>query len=229
MGELGGVRSKLLLELAPGRSVLFASLARLIAAECLDGIIVATQRELFPPTEAIFAQLRESLRARVDGARPFPALEVVSGGDTRQHSVLNALRQLEGRADGVLVHDGARPFCPVEVIRAVAEAVTKSGAAIAAVPAKNSLKRGTDSGVIEATIPRAGVWEAQTPQGFGYELLRRAYDAAEREGYSATDDSELVERLGISVQLISGDEGNLKITTEQDLLVARLRAEKEPF
>lgn len=222
MGNLSGAPSKLLMELAPGTTVLHVTLSRLVEADCFHGIVIATQKELFAPLGELSRRVREQ-GTEFGLSSPVPAIELVAGGETRQQSVRNALASIGSQARTVLVHDGARPFCPVAVIRSVAEAAERTGAAIAAVPVKPSLKRGNESGYIEATIPRAGVWEAQTPQGFSYSVLVDAYDKAERDGYSATDDSELVERLGTRVTLIPGDDGNLKITTEQDLLVARLR------
>lgn len=145
---------------------------------------------------------------------------ITPGGATRQESVLSGLSSLPDSCDFVAVHDAARPFCPIGDIVAVCQKAYESQAAILAIQAKSTLKVVKDNSSIEKTIHRSLVWEAQTPQVFDRQTLLRAHRQALSEDYSATDDSEVVERLGIPVYIVKGSEANIKLTTEQDLIFA---------
>jgi 2-C-methyl-D-erythritol 4-phosphate cytidylyltransferase len=129
-----------------------------------------------------------------------------------------------GANDIVLVHDGARPLVKRETILAVARAAEKHGAAIAARPITDTLKQVDESGKIAATVDRSTLWQAQTPQGFRFDVIKRAYETAEKGGYlaQATDDSSLVERLGIPVFVVESPPTNIKITTPADLMLAEV-------
>ena len=149
-------------------------------------------------------------------------LILVPGGAARADSVAAALAALELACDVVLVHDAARPFVSVETIDAVIAAAAAGEAAIAAVPVGDTLKRADDTdGAVAQTVTRDHLWRAQTPQGFPRALLERAY--AERRG-SATDDAELVERLGVSVRLVPDQTTNIKVTTPGDFVLAEALA-----
>ncbi len=143
-------------------------------------------------------------------------VETVGGGASRGASVRNALAALREEAALVAVHDAARPCITQEAIDAVFAAAGESGAAILGVPVAATLKR-VREGRIEATVDRESLWEAQTPQVFERELFRRAC-AADAE---ATDDAALVEALGHPVRIVRGDRRNLKVTTAEDLKLAR--------
>ncbi len=157
---------------------------------------------------------------------------VVAGGAHRADSVLNGLAALEGCAV-ILVHDAARPFAAPELVRRVAEAAARDGAALAAQPVTDTVKRAAGERTegqprVAATLDRRELWLAQTPQGFRRELLARAYAAAGADASAATDESALVERFGAPVTLVSGAPGNFKITSPED--VERARAVTElPF
>jgi 2-C-methyl-D-erythritol 4-phosphate cytidylyltransferase len=143
---------------------------------------------------------------------------VVPGGKERSDSIVNALEQVRPDVDFVAVHDAARPCLATEWIDNVFAAAEKTGAAILAIPVASTLKRvGRDRCVAE-TIARTDLWEAQTPQVFRRQLLIDAY--ARRGGKPATDDAELVERLGQPVAIVTGSPVNLKITTRDDLQFA---------
>jgi len=144
---------------------------------------------------------------------------VVTGGAARADSVRAGLKALE-KSDLVLVHDAARPFATPELVRAVAAAAARSGAALAALPATDTVKRGDGERVAE-TLDRRSLWLAQTPQGFRTELLRRAFEAAGEAAAEATDECLLVERLGEVVTLVPGEPGNFKITDARDVDRAR--------
>lgn len=144
-------------------------------------------------------------------------IEVVAGGAERSDSVANALAQVKAEADFVAVHDAARPCICDQWIDEIFEAAQKYNAAILAVPVDGTVKR-VDGKAIQETVSRAGLWEAQTPQVFRKELLLEAYE--KRGSQPATDDAQLVERLGKPVRIVKGSRINLKITTREDLKLA---------
>ena len=162
------------------------------------------------------------------GAAEVQGLDVparaVAGGAARADSVRAGLEAL-GDVAVVLVHDAARPFATASLARAVAEAAAARGAALAALRATDTVKRGEGDRVAE-TLDRRVLWLAQTPQGFRAPLLRRAFAAAGASAAEATDECQLVERLGEEVALVPGEPGNFKITGPDDL--ARARAILEP-
>ncbi|MGW8257560.1 MAG: 2-C-methyl-D-erythritol 4-phosphate cytidylyltransferase [Thermoguttaceae bacterium] len=145
-------------------------------------------------------------------------IEVVDGGEERCDSVQAALSRVKSQADFVCVHDAARPCICDEWITQIFSAAEKTGAAIFALPVTNTLKKVGANNQIEETIARSGLWEAQTPQVFRRDWLLEAY--AKREGLKATDDAQLVERIGKKVTVVPGSPVNLKITTRDDLRLA---------
>ena len=151
-------------------------------------------------------------------------VEIVEGGEHRQNSVANALAGLNAAGDDiVLVHDAVRPFVDDEIIGNVIREVEKHGAAIAGLPAVDTIKqvdRTAEGALITSTIPRERVVQAQTPQGFRYELIKRAFDSAAADGFIGTDEASLVERLGLDVWVVMGSARNIKITTPADLELA---------
>lgn len=144
---------------------------------------------------------------------------IVPGGRERTDSVQLGLSALNKNTDIVLIHDAVRPFVPVKMIVNVIRAAAEYGAAILAVPALATVKH-AENGVIQRTLDRDAIWLAQTPQGFRFDLIRKAYDAALKQGIKATDDAALVEQLGHPVRIIPGHETNIKITTPADLAIA---------
>ncbi|MDO3412992.1 2-C-methyl-D-erythritol 4-phosphate cytidylyltransferase [Saccharibacillus sp. CPCC 101409] len=157
---------------------------------------------------------------------------VVAGGAERQHSVYEGLKRVS--APWVMVHDGVRPFVRVEEIAACYGEMLSTGASVLAVPVKDTIKRvertqDGGSGIIADTPDRSALWAIQTPQGFRTDDLRRAHERAAGEGFVGTDDSMLVERLGVPVSVTHGDYTNIKITTPEDLDYAeyRLLAERK--
>lgn len=145
-------------------------------------------------------------------------IDVVEGGQHRAESIAKALARVKAGIEYVCVHDAARPCLADQWITAVFDAAMKSGAAILAVPVGGTLKRVGKSNVIDATVPREGLWEAQTPQVFKRQLLLDAH--ARRGNMAATDDAQLVEQLGHPVTVVPGSQINLKITTREDLRLA---------
>jgi 2-C-methyl-D-erythritol 4-phosphate cytidylyltransferase len=151
-------------------------------------------------------------------------VELGEGGEHRQQSVANALTSVSAAADDiVLVHDAVRPFVTQETIGEVIQAAQKYGAAIAGLPASDTVKqveRTAEGALIKATIPREMVVMAQTPQGFRYEVLKKAFDEAAADGFMGTDEASLVERSGHPVAVVMGSARNIKITTPADLELA---------
>ena len=142
-------------------------------------------------------------------------LPPVAGGAQRQDSVRNGIESLaEAAPDRVLIHDGARPFLDGETIDRVLTALDRHDGAIAALPVRDTVKRG-EVGVIAATLDRSTLWRAQTPQGFRYAAIRAAHQAA--AGLELSDDAAVAERAGLSVALVEGSEDNFKVTTMDDL------------
>lgn len=153
-------------------------------------------------------------------------IEVVMGGAERSESVANAIAQVRDDIDFIAVHDAARPCIAEEWIDRVFAAAQKTGAAMLANPVSSTLKRVGPDHVIQETVSRANLWEAQTPQVFQRQLLIDAYARRGRE--PATDDAQLVERLGRPVTVVPGSSINLKITTKEDLRLAALALKALP-
>jgi len=148
----------------------------------------------------------------------------VLGGRRRQDSVYNGLKEISGNSDWVLIHDSARPFIGRQAVRNVILAAKKTGAAILAVKPKATIKFSQKSGIIKKTLDRNNLWEVQTPQVFKKELILKAYKKYGKE--NVTDDAALVEKLGKKVKITQGSYENIKITTAEDLLFARLIAKR---
>jgi 2-C-methyl-D-erythritol 4-phosphate cytidylyltransferase len=155
-------------------------------------------------------------------------IDVVDGGKERSDSVEAALARVKPQIDFVCIHDAARPCICGEWIDLIFSTAEKTGAAIFAIPVAGTLKRVGANHEIEETVARSGLWEAQTPQVFRRELILEAY--AKRQGLQATDDAQLVERIGHKVTVVTGSLVNLKITTREDLRLAEqaLRALPKP-
>lgn len=154
---------------------------------------------------------------------PFPpGVVLVEGGAERGESVRRALAAVPAEAEGVLIHDGARPLLGPEVVERVVRAVAGGVGAVAAVPVSDTLKRVAEDATITGTVDRRGLWRAQTPQGFPREMIVAAYRWAEEEGVEATDDAALVERYGGGIVVVDGDVRNLKVTRPEDLVLAEL-------
>ena len=145
--------------------------------------------------------------------------EPVAGGAERQDSMRAGLAALAPDVELVAVHDAARPLVRAGDVARVIAAARRRGAALLAVPVRDTLKRVRD-GCVAETLPRAACWAAQTPQVFRIELLREALAKAEAEGFQGTDDAQLVERLGVPVEVVEGDPRNLKITWPEDVELA---------
>jgi 2-C-methyl-D-erythritol 4-phosphate cytidylyltransferase len=168
---------------------------------------------------AVPAGMESAARAEVAAAGLRIPVKVTPGGVERQDSVRIALDLTSSESEMVIIHDAARPLASPELFEACLAAAERSGGAIAAIPVADTLKRAADH-IIEATVARAGLWQAQTPQAFRRNLLIRAHNSAAGPAAAATDDADLVERIGGRVELVLGSARNLKITTPEDLQLA---------
>jgi 2-C-methyl-D-erythritol 4-phosphate cytidylyltransferase len=174
-----------------------------------------------PEIDLLVPVVPEAERARFDGLASDLGLgarlaAAQAGGAERQDSVRAGLDALPPDVEVVAVHDAARPLVGPEMVREVIAGATRCGAAILAAPVADTIKRVRDGRVVE-TPPREECWAAQTPQAFRVELLREALEKAAAEGRLGTDCSQLVEALGVTVHVVAGDPGNLKVTGPEDL------------
>jgi 2-C-methyl-D-erythritol 4-phosphate cytidylyltransferase len=194
-------------------------------------ILIHTLRKFasIPEVNEIWIALRESemesFRERIRQTDvQNKKIELVVGGEHRQQSVTNALNALQADADDIiLVHDAVRPLVTAEIIHEVIEAAKKYGAAIAGMPAVDTVKqveRTAEGALIKTTIPRAGIVLAQTPQGFRYSVIKRVFDEATADGFMGTDEASLAERSGQAVAVVMGSPRNIKITTPSDMELA---------
>lgn len=204
--RMGGATAKQFLELH-GKPILVRTLQRFDSAPAVDEIVVAVGEGQTAAVEEL---------VRLNALRKVRA--VVPGGVQRQDSVRCALERIT--ADIVLVHDAVRPFASHHLIAEVAAAAIRTGAAIAAVPPKETIKISDGSGAVLSTPERSHVWVAQTPQGFATAVLIEAFQQARKDGFTGTDDASLVERLGVRVSIVEGSYDNIKITTPEDVDLA---------
>ena len=184
-------------------------------AEIIQLIIIV------PAAEVDFC--REMLWAETDLQTPW---EIIPGGQERQDSVYSGLAALSCVADYVLIHDGARPLITEQLITNVLEQAQVHGAAVLAVPVKDTIKVVNSSGFVQYTPERASLWAVQTPQVFQRDLICKAYNQAVLSGHYGTDDASLIEAMGHSVSLVLGSYENIKITTPDDLLLAEVIFER---
>lgn len=148
----------------------------------------------------------------------YTKIHLVFGGNERQYSVYNGLTA--AKEEGIiLVHDGARPFIRPETIARLVAAAEENGAAIAAVPVKDTIKKVKNFEVVE-TVDRSSLWQVQTPQAFHFSLLKNAHERAQKEKYLGTDEASLVEKTRHSVKVVEADYDNIKLTTPEDLYFA---------
>jgi 2-C-methyl-D-erythritol 4-phosphate cytidylyltransferase len=202
-------------------------------------ILIHTLRKfaLSPEISEIYVALRANeiagFRTRLEndgGNLSKKKVELVEGGEHRQQSVAHAIAAVSAAPDDiVLVHDAVRPFVTEDIIHDVIKAVRKYGAAIAGMPAMDTIKqveRISEGAIITATIPRERVVMAQTPQGFRYSVLKKAFDEATADGFLGTDEASLVERSGHQVAVVMGSPRNIKITTPADMELAEFFLKK---
>jgi len=209
MGKrMGSNRNKLLLELR-SQSLLSWTLLAAEVAPSISWMGIISQPTDWQDFQDIISQYQLT--------KP---VEFIKGGSTRQESVYNGLQALPADARKVLIHDGARCLATPNLFDRCAAAMANCAGLIAAVPVKDTIKVVDQSGTIQSTPDRSQLWAAQTPQGFDVNLLKQCHQRGINEGWEVTDDAALFEKCGLKVQIVEGEETNLKVTTPQDLAIA---------
>ena len=217
--RVGDGRPKQLLSIG-GRSILERSVSAFLTHPSVDEVVVP-----LPPE--IAANPPDCLRHAV---KPVHA---IAGGPRRQDSVANAFRAIDQRAELVVVHDAARPFVSADLIGRTIAAAAEAGAALAALPARDTIKRASEPSSaagtrhVAETLARDVIYLAQTPQAFRRDVLRSALVRGETDGMEATDEATLAERAGHPVRLVEGESSNIKITTAEDLAMAEAIAARD--
>ncbi len=197
-----------------GKPILHYTLRTLQESGLIDSLVLVVPK-------------KEMENARADWLECPPIVkQVVVGGEKRQDSVFNGYQSLPTDTDIVLVHDGVRPFLSREMIAQTIQAAGKFGAAITAIPVHDTLKQVDDSGLVQRTVEREGLWRVQTPQAFRYGLLGEAFLKAQADSFYGTDEAAVVEYLGREVRVVDGSEWNLKITRPEDLVLGESIAAK---
>jgi len=146
--------------------------------------------------------------------------KIVSGGKKRQDSVSNGLKEVSQDTEIIVVHDGVRPFISSRLLETSIKEAIKKGAAVAAIPVNDTLKKISAQGMLENGLNRDSIWRIQTPQVFKKEILIHAFEKARQDDFYGTDESSLVARIGNSVHIVKGSELNIKITTPEDMILA---------
>lgn len=185
-----------------GRPLLEWSLDLVLRAGCAP-VVVAVPEDLIDAAHAV-----------VHGR---PGVQVTSGGPTRSLSVAAGLDQVS--SDVVVVHDAVRPFATVDLVDRTVAALDAADGAVPALPLDETIKE-VDDGFVTTTVDRARLWRIQTPQAFRTEALKAAHALAERQGFEATDDAQLIERAGGRIAVIEGTRSNMKLTYPEDFAIA---------
>lgn len=165
---------------------------------------------------------KADILAILEIVRPSKPVKLIPGGDTRQASVYNGLQALPEDAQHVLIHDGARCLATSDLFDRCANTLRTCPGIIAAIPVKDTIKIVGPQGIVQDTPDRSCLWAAQTPQGFEVAKLKAAHDRGKQEGWTVTDDAALFEKCGLPVQIVPGEETNLKVTTPEDLKIAEM-------
>jgi 2-C-methyl-D-erythritol 4-phosphate cytidylyltransferase len=207
--RMKGRRPKQYLGLA-GLPLLIHALRALLSSKLIDGLVLAV------PADRVAAT-----RILIQRHRVPRVLEVLAGGSERQESVWRALHAVPENTQWIVVHDAVRPFIHGDLVGRVLRAARRHGAATCGLPVRESVKR-VSGKTVASSLDREGLWLIQTPQAFSRALLWEAHDKARRDGFLGTDDAVLIERLGGRVVVVPGLSQNLKVTTPEDLRIARL-------
>lgn len=210
--RMGSARSKQFMDLC-GKPMLAVTLERFQKCDLVDGIVVVV-----PQHNVDYCK-----REIVDRFELTKVAKVIAGGEWRQESVSKGIEAVSISSKWILVHDGVRPLVTAELIERVITAAQTYRAVIPGIPVKDTLKKIDSQGKVLKTVERRALWAIQTPQIFRREDIQVAHRKAMEEGWAGvTDDAFLIEKIGIPVEVIEGEETNIKITTVKDLELARL-------
>jgi 2-C-methyl-D-erythritol 4-phosphate cytidylyltransferase len=188
-----------------GKPIIHHTVATFEALDWVDTIILCVPKE-----EVSHVQKEMASQTKV---------QVAIGGEKRQDSVYNGLKAIGKNTGFVAVHDGVRPFINEDLIKTVFEGAKKFGAAVAAIPVNDTLKRADNKGLLQENVDRENLWRMQTPQIFQIELLLEAMEKAQSERFYGTDEGSLIQFIGKPVKFILGSEFNIKITRPEDLVL----------
>lgn len=203
-------KNKLFLELS-GKTVLEHTIEVFEASPLVDGIVLVCKKDERSWVEELVGKkgYRKIIRA-------------VDGGKERQDSVLCGLKALPESCERVLIHDGARPFVTEKLLKNLLDSLTPGCGTVAGVPAKDTIKRVDEKGMVIETLVRSQLWQMQTPQCFYKEPILKCYTDADKEGYRGTDDASLAEYYGMEVKIIRSHYENIKLTTPEDIDLAEV-------
>lgn len=210
--RMGGI-DKVMAQLG-GEPMIARTVRQFQDCDAISEIVIVTRENLILPITGLCRGMDK-------------VIAVVAGGSSRQESVSLGLNALSGKVTLAAIHDGARPFVTWQLIDRVVRAANTYGAVAPAVPVKDTIKV-VEGRVVKSTPDRATLYAVQTPQVFDFDLLRGALAKAKQDGAQVTDDSSAVERMGMSVKIVEGDERNIKITTPMDLKIGSLLLEELP-
>ena len=209
--RMGGI-DKVMADLG-GEPMILRTVRAFQNCDAIASIVIVTREDLIQPIAGLCRDMKK-------------VVAVVAGGGSRQESVHLGLNALPKGTKLAAVHDGARPLISWQIIDRVVRAANTYGAAAPAIPVKDTIKV-VSGGLVKETPDRATLQAVQTPQVFDFDLLRGALKKAETDGASVTDDCSAVERTGMKIKIVEGDERNLKVTTPMDLKIAELLWEEE--
>lgn len=186
-------------------------------------ILALDQCQLFGEIIIVAKEIEiEIFKKKLNENQIVTPMKFVKGGNSRQDSVYNGIQEVSKHSKFIAVHDGARPFVNNHLLKRMMDEVYIKGAVIAAVPSIDTVKRVNERNEIEETLDRGQLWNAQTPQVFRCDVLKAAYEKARMENFQGTDDSSLVEWMGIKVYPVMGSYNNIKITTAKDLVLGEM-------
>ena len=206
--RMGTAKNKSYLLLA-GKPIVYHTLFEFERSPLIDEIVLIVGND----------EVEHARSSIVDAFQFTKVSTIVVGGLKRQDSVLAGLRAIKGDSEVVMVHDGVRPFISQALLQKTGQAMEASGAAIVAVPVKDTIKTVSPQREVLTTLDRSTLWAIQTPQAFRRDILEKAFEKAIDDGFYATDDAALVERLGEKVTIVEGSYENIKITTPEDLVL----------
>jgi len=198
-----------------GQPIIFHTVKNLITSPLISGgVIICGEND------------RDQIQEILNPIPEFPKkFKIIFGGEKRQDSVYKGFMEIEGDTDFVLIHDGARPFVSHELIESCVQEAQKFDACIAAIPVNDTIKK-VENGIINETVDRSELYQAQTPQVFKYDILKESFKKSKIENCYFTDEAALVENTGFTVHIVQGDFKNIKITTHDDLVIAENLAEQ---
>lgn len=212
--RMGGTTPKQFLSLE-GVPIFVHTLRKFATSDAIDDIFLALR-----------AEEMERAQKDIDREHFTKPVRLVAGGPTRQETVARALSQAPPTTEVVVVHDAVRPFVELDMIQRIVASARQEGAAIFGIPSVDTVKQ-VERQLILGTIPRERIVLAQTPQAFRYDMIREAFARAAADDFNGSDESSLVERLGVNVRILMGSDRNIKITKPSDLPLARLYSAQE--